>query len=339
MFTTLNETPYPAETFILPDQDGLMSAVSVIKATYHLDVDGALRISDSQIPLCCTDEYMGEPGKSSVRYPSDLVCEKKGTDIAVNGHVYAPGRVPVRECPAMVQVGKLRKIIAVRGDRVFRSLAGFVTRSAPEPFVKMPLGYERAFGGSDISHPDAKHHGVFMENPIGVGYRASRSKKAVQGCALPNFEDVKNRIVTWTDRPRPAGFGCVPPNWEPRLSYAGTFDESWKNSRMPLPPMDADIRRHNAAAEGLTTGSPLLGRESVRLVNLHPHHESLWFTLPGLSLTAAFTFDHETMKPRPVLDTLIIEPDDNRMILVYRVLYRGELPLSGLRQVRIYETS
>lgn len=337
MFTTVNETPYSAETVFLPDHGGVKSAVSIIKATFTFNGDGTLCISDQQVPLCYGDEYMGEPGKSSVRYPSDMVYGKKGTDMAVNGHAYAPGRNPVTECPAMVQVGRLSKIIAVRGDRMFRSVAGFITRTAPEPFVKMPLCYERAFGGTDTSHPDSKHQGVFRENPVGVGYRANRSKKAVHGSVLPNIEDIKNRVVTWTDRPKPAGFGCIPPHWEPRLSFAGTFDAAWKNHRMPLPPLDADVRRHNAAAEGLSTETPLSGHESVRLVNLHPHHENLSFNLPGLSLTAAFTGDDETVKPRPILDTLIIEPDDNRIILVYRAAYNGTIPLHYIKQVRVYE--
>ena len=337
LFTTINDTPYAGTTVLLPDHEGTRSAVAIIKATCEFAIDGSVRLSDHQIPLCYGEGYMGEPGKSSVRYPSDMVFEKLGTDIAVNGHVYAPGQVPVTECPAMVQIGLIRKILAVQGDRTFRTVAGFTSRTRPQPFVRMPLCYERAFGGADTSHPDPRHHDVFMENPIGRGYRADRSKQSVHGWTLPNIEDVENRIQAPMDRPAPAGFGCIPPNWEPRLSYAGTLDDAWENTRMPLPPRDADIRRHNAAAPGLVSETPLHGRETVTLVNLHPHQDKVTFTLPGLSLTAAFTFDDETVKPAPVLDTLIIEPDDSRIVLVYRASTGGRLPLSQLRQVRLYE--
>ncbi len=317
--------------------NGAQAVVAVIKAAFTFSPEGTTRISSEQLPLFFGDQYRNEPGKSSVRYPSDMVCEKMGTDIAVNGHAYTPGFVPARESSATLRVGSFSASIVVRGDRTFTSRLGFVSKTEPLPFVRMPLLYERAFGGTDTNHPDPSRHGVFKENPVGKGFRVKQTQAPVKGHPLPNIEDVENPVNSWTDRPKPAGFGCIPPFWEPRLSYMGTFDDSWRENRMPLSPVDADIRYNNAAHPGLVTPLPLTGKETVTLVHLHPEREKVTFALPDLRLTTAFTFEHETVKPRPVLDTLIIEPDDNRFILVYRSFYSGPMPTALIRQVAIYE--
>jgi hypothetical protein len=106
---------------------------------------------------------------------------------------------------------------------------------------------------------------------------------------------------------------------------------------MPLPPHDFDSRFNNAAAPGLVTEKPLTGRETVTLKNLHPTLPSVRFKLPGLRFRTAYIFEHQTFKPLPVPDTLIIEPDDHRFILVYRSRYVGRLPWNQLKQVTIRE--
>ncbi|MFA6012432.1 MAG: DUF2169 domain-containing protein [Desulfobacteraceae bacterium] len=337
MYIVKNNTPYTADAVLLPDKDGTIAVAAVIKATFTFSATAILWIAETQLPLCYGDEYWGEPGISSLRYPTDMVYEKTGTDIIVNGHAYVPGFAPVKESFVTIRVGSFKKSIAIRGDRFFTSHLGFVSKTAPIPFVKMPLRYERAFGGTDTSHPDPSKHGVFNKNPVGVGFRSSRSKTSAKGVALPNIEDVKNPVRTWNDRPEPVGFGCIPLFWEPRHSHAGTYDETWKKDRMPLPPRDTDLRYHNSAHPDLILPKPLSGKEKVTLINLHPAIEKLVFTLPDLVFTAAFTFDNETVKPRPVLDTLIVEPDENRFILVYRAVYKGPVPISHIRQVVIYE--
>ena len=51
-----------------------------------------------------------------------------------------------------------------------------------------------------------------------------------------------------------AAFGPVGRHWEPRVRYAGTYDDRWTEDRMPLLPKDFDDRFHNAAPPGLVEG-------------------------------------------------------------------------------------
>jgi hypothetical protein len=327
-----------SEAFLLPDRGGNLSAVTVIKVTCSFYVDGSTRVAKNQVPLTYGDEYFGDPGSSSVRYASDMVAEKIGTDIVVNGQAYAPKGLPAKKVPVSLSVGAFRKNLVVWGDRVWTSTLGFVMKSSPVPFVSMPIHYERAFGGMDRSGKTGRNRQTLCrENPVGKGYRAGLGKKEAVGVPLPNIETPEHPIRTWNDRPVPAGFGFVSKTWFPRHSYSGTYSDAWRRERMPLPPLDADIRYANAAPPDMITKKPLSGRESVVLKNLHPILRTIRFTLPGLMLRTSYVFDNRIVKPVPVLDTLILEPDNERFILVFRSRYSGDLPWNQLKQVRIHE--
>ena len=326
-----------ADAVLLPDKTGAMTVVTVIKVTYCFSDKGTPWISENQMPICYGDEYWGEPGQSSLRYATDLVYKKNCTDIAVNGQAYTPTGKPVNKINVSVAVGSHKKIITVLGDRVWTSTLGIITRTRPLPFREMPIRYERAFGGKDTFHKNKSKHGICKENPVGVGFRLSKSNGPIKGMALPNIEHASNQIKTAKDTPKPAGFGFIAPSWEPRQSYAGTYNDTWRKERMPLPPPDFDTRFNNAAAPDLMTKKVLTGKETVTLTNLHPAWATVSFTLPGLSFISAYTFEHQTFKPRPMPDTLIIEPDENRFILVFRSHYTGPYPWTQLKQVTIHE--
>ena len=63
----------------------------------------------------------------------------------------------------------MRKALRIVGDRVWRG----TTRTAAKPFVKMPLVYERAFGGVDRQSPNPERDADWR-NPVGIGFVISR---------------------------------------------------------------------------------------------------------------------------------------------------------------------
>lgn len=333
MYIIQNKSPYPADAVLLPDDQGTMTVVTVVKATFTFSYDGKIKAAKKQMPLCYGDEYWGKPGISSLRYPTDMVYEKKGTDIALNGHAYAPLLNPVKKIHAAVAVGSLQKTVTVLGDRYKSSKLGFTTR--PQPFVKMPLIYERAFGGMNTTHTNKKKHSHFKENPVGIGFGPFTGPE--NSPALPNIEHAVSMTKNAEASKGAAGFGFIAPSWEPRLAYAGTFDETWRKERMPFPPHDFDIRFNNAASSGLTTDEPLKGNETVTLVNVHPSLATVRFKLPALSFKTAYIFEHETKKPKAVVDTLILEPDENRFVMVFRTTFKGPMHWSKLIQVTIHD--
>ena len=136
---------------------------------------------------------------------------------------------------------------------------------------------------------------------------------------LPNLEDPKHLISSYTDKPPPAGFGFISPNWEPRAQYAGTYDETWQKERMPLLPLDFDRRFFNAASPGLVAPGYLRGDEPVMITNASPNGR-LTFNLPGIPpprVKVALRGNKEHVL-QTNLDTVIINTDENKVFLLWR---------------------
>ncbi len=118
-----------------------------------------------------------------------------------------------------LRVNTLQQILRVFGDRTWRS-GGFtsVEASLPLPFHKMPLVYERAFGGIDMVGG-----GFCPQTLVGCGFFTRPTKKVVLGKRLPNIEDPKQPIRSPQDQPPPVGYGVYGRAWEPRSGFLGTY--------------------------------------------------------------------------------------------------------------------
>ena len=276
----------------------------------------ALSVADEQAPIQLAPLYSGEPGSSSLLYDTDLVLEKPGTDCVLVGHAWAPqGKAP--HVDVSFSVGEVRKQGRVFGERIWLKVLGAVSLSRPVPFEKIPLVWERAFGGADTSWQEPAGHEFCLENPVGVGLMAHKSRLVIDGLPLPNIENPSDLIKTPRQRPRPVGFGMIPPHWQPRAGYAGTYDDSWRKTVSPLPPADLDPRFYSAAAPGLVSQRYLTGSEGV-LIEGAARQGRLQFSLPGIALRATVRRRGGEEELPMRLDTVIVEPDNARLVLVWR---------------------
>lgn len=310
MWQLENRTPFAAERGWVRDVSGAEVWLVAVKCTFDIGADGSTVVSEVQPPVLRVPEYVGEPGRSSVRYDTDLVLTKTTTDVIVIGHAYAPDGRPVTQIDVGFRVGTLQKVIRVSGDRVWERFG----KSAPLPFTTMPLTYERAFGGTDPRSADARD--CDWRNPVGTGYAVS--EESAIGLALPNLEYPDAMVHTWHDRPQPAGLGPVAGHWQPRVALAGTFDDGWMKTRQPLLPDDFDNRFFQAAPADQQTDSFLRGGEDVVLHRLTPIGD-LRFFLPKVFLgfdTRFYDGSREIHQNRN-LHTVILEPDIPRVSLVW----------------------
>jgi hypothetical protein len=317
-----NCTPFAFETLFLVDEEFRPVAVPVVKATLTVQADGRCLIAEQQVPLTLAGELWGDdPECSSYKYEPEVAFTKATTDVVMIGHAYAPGP-DTREMKVAFRLGPVGKEVLVCGERLWFKAMGFVSMSGAARFEKMPLTYERAFGGWDRDHPDRRKHSHEPRNPVGTGYRDHGG--FVEGIRLPNLEDPRNRIKSFGDKPGPAGFGFVSPHWQPRATLAGTFDEAWQKSRAPLLPKDFDRRHLNAASAGLVTPGYLRGDEQGVVIGAVPEGR-MAFVLPGLPPPAVQVrmADGAPLAPTMNLDTVIVEPDQRRILL----LWRGHVPL------------
>jgi len=311
MWQVDNRTPFAAERGWVRDRNGAEVWLVAVKCTFDIKPDGTTEVSPDQPPVLRVPEYTDEPGKSSLKYEADLVLTKTTTDVVAIGHAYAPEGRPVAQMEVGLRVGPIQKVVRVSGDRTW----GGHGASPPRPFAKMPLTYERAFGGVDArsEHPDRDWD---WRNPVGTGFAVSRDNLA--GVALPNIEYPDEVVGAWSDRPRPAGFGPVGSHWQPRAGLAGTYDDDWMKKRRPLLPDDFDDRFFQYAPEDQQAPAFLRGGEPVVLYRLTPEGD-LRFFLPKVVLgfdTRFYDGTREIHKMRR-LHAVILEPDYPRVSLVW----------------------
>jgi len=234
-----------------------------------------------------------------------------------------------------LQVAQLRKVVRVFGERVWtRALAWVMSR--PLPFEEMPLTYERAFGGWDRSHPDPQHHAADERNPVGTGFASESRAERLEGLRLPNLEDPNHAIDQWKARPPIAGFGFVGRGWLPRRLLAGTYDSAWSETRSPLLPKDFDERFYNGAPSDLVATPHLRGGERVQVQGAS-RRGTLAFDLPAPDLEVVLSIRREISTAKPVLDTVIIEPDDERVVMSFRATFACPrlLPHIEVAQVKL----
>jgi hypothetical protein len=294
--------------------------VVVMKGTFRIPAESGapLRLHDEQVPLVMSDVFYGEPGLSAPKYEVDFAPRKHRCDVLLNASAYAPGGRPVRRIEVAAHVGNWSKTFAVVGDRVWEAAGAGIGASGAIPFVVMPINYDRAFGGIDNAHKDPSKHAAFMANPSGRGFHSQLVPEWVHGTPLPNTEET-GHPVTWVDgNYKPMSFGGVGRHWTARLPFAGTYDEKWLEDVFPFLPSDFDERYYQAAPLDQQLAIPL-GEQLVRLINLTPDGDRA-FTLPHLEAPVnVFPKNGKREDLSAFIDTIVIEPDHERVTMTWRV--------------------
>lgn len=308
MLQIKNETAFQVARAILLDNSGAHIWVVVIKATFRIGEGSRLTLHETQEPVVTAPIYAGEPGASSLMRETEIVAQHPGTDVTLNATAYAPDGRTVSELDVGVAIADLRSSVRVIGDRRWeRGVIGW--RKTPAiPFCIMPIRYERAFGGRDSG-------GEEVRNPIGCGFATNVND--LEGSPLPNVEDAAAPIDSVHSRPGPIGFGAIPPQWSPRRELAGTFDKEWQRSRAPLFPEDFNPLHYRSAPPKLWSERYLIGGESVSLWHLTPI-PVVSFRLPRIEVVVYTWIAGEHIRQRVRLDRVILEPDEHKVVLVWR---------------------
>ncbi|HET6763128.1 MAG TPA: DUF2169 domain-containing protein [Longimicrobiaceae bacterium] len=333
MLQLVNDTGLAATIFAAPNPDGVESLYTVVKGTFALDRLDAWGIparADEQVPPVLADEHHGDPAATSIRVPSDVSLMKPGTDVLLVGSAYAPGGRPATWMDVALTAGPLHRTVRVFGDRVWRAGAT-ATPSSPQPFERMPLVWERAFGGTDRAGDALRGE---ARNPVGAGFRAPDGEKPLDGLPLPNLEDPADPIVAWSQLPAPAGFAPLSPHWLPRRAWAGTYDDAWQSGRAPYLPADFDPRFFQLAPEGLVAPGWFQGGEVVSVSGATPDGRLL-FRLPSLPVQVEYRLDGGAESPAVRLDTVLIEPDASRVVLVWRTVLACDKKLLKVREIAV----
>lgn len=293
--------------------------VVVVKGTFRIPTEqgATLKLHEEQMPLVMSDVFFGEPGLSAPKYEVDFAPRKQRCDVLLNGTAYAPGGKPVERLTAGVRVGNWSKSLSVVGDRYWYN-AGGVHATAPKPFSTMPIDYDRAFGGVDLRHEDPAKHAAFMPNPSGRGFHRHLIAEWLHASPLPNTEEIDNAVRRPDEVYRPMAFGPIGRHWEPRYKYAGTYDEQWQKDVFPFLPADFDEQYYQCAPLDQQLPKPL-GEQTVTLLNLTPAGRTDFKIPPFEAPIFIFPKNGEREDLIAPLDTLMIEPDLERVTMTWRV--------------------
>ena len=322
-----NATPYPGLDVPLIDFDGREVITAILKATFEILEDGRIVPAEEPSPIRVNDEpYDADNPHGSVRYASDLCLEKVGTDVIVVGE--AISRVPVKAMDVAVKVGTTTAPLRVHGERMFYRGLLDVAIGPAAPFERKAIVYEKAYGGvtSDSTI-------VELRNWAGVG--VYKSKGDLVGTPAPQIEHPAHPHTGAGDKHPPVGFGAIMTHWSPRREFAGTFDELWQKTRMPLVPLDFDLRYNNVAHPSLRFDQGLSAGEPIAVVGM-AESGTVSFLLPRLPIVIRGIFEESgKVEARPPIDTLLIEPDLRRFELTVRKSFPVGRGKDILREIRV----
>lgn len=319
----LNTTPMQAGYSMGMLPDGRELLVVVAKGTFKIPERGQqANYCEAQKPLLNADVFTGEPGVTAPRYELDFAPFKRYCDVLLAGSAYAPQGKPATRVEVTLRIGPLLKSFAVTGDRYWEAGNIAIRPGYAGLFDRIPISYDRAFGGIDDFHENKKKHSAFMHNPVGRGYHLELSRAFVDGSPMPNTEELKRPVSMPDGNYSPMAFGPIGRSWNPRWQLAGTYDQAWLENTFPSPPPDFNPAYYQAAPADQQIPYPK-GGERVFLDNLSPHGQ-VAFALPEIDVPVVFFYKNgEVLKQKAMIDTIVLEPDEG----LFTMSWRATIPL------------
>jgi hypothetical protein len=338
-----NQTPVAArlDTSDLGDGSYRMGLLTA-KATFRFDLAGGVTLDTQEpLPLFVKDE----PAAGGL-LPADLEPRRNPSfEIILLGHAYAPRRQPVETLLAALSVNAVRRELRVSGDRVWTHDArGAPVSTRPQPFTRMPLGYEHAFGGTAIAridrhsempvfHPLNPHGRGFdaelMARQLGQLLRAPEGFPIVPGYArtLPNVESPTARVARWEDSPEPASWATLPRDvplhvarraqeMAAEASIEDLVAEAIKDAG-PFPDVDIALyRAHPDWVIPIPASAPL-----IRMENLVEEKADVRFRVPDERVVADYIIEGRNGSRPLTPQMLVLLPDERRFYLLYRMAF------------------
>ena len=164
-----NGTPFAFEPIFIADEDLRPVVVTVIKATFSFDEQGAVWLADEQVPVNLAGEPATDAPVSSYKYEPEIALFKPATDIALIGHAHPPAG-GATQVDVGIKVGPLKK------DRqsVRRSLLG-TDKARDRDVEDCSVGQGspdmgNAFGGHDEAGSTPERTLLETRNPVGTGF-------------------------------------------------------------------------------------------------------------------------------------------------------------------------
>jgi len=210
----INATGLQAGYTLGMEPSGREYLVVAVKGTFTIPAPGREpELAKAQLPLVEADTFTGKPGLSAPVYEADYPLRKPRCDVLLLGSAYAPEGKPTERVQVGLKLGPINKTFQVVGDRLWQVGNSIRPGSHIRPFERMPISYDRAFGGVDNYHSDPSRHSTYRLNPVGRGYHAELKRALVDGTPMPNTETIREPVKKPDRNYRPMAFGPVGRGW------------------------------------------------------------------------------------------------------------------------------
>jgi hypothetical protein len=320
-----NTTPVPA-SFLVSEVAGKTARFGMVvaKATYRFDSRGPFDVDSADpIPI-----YPGDvPTPLGLLPRDDLPRSDPAFEVIVLGHAHAPRGRSAGQLSLHLRVGEVKRELIVFGDREWQS-GGRV--GSPKPFTKMPLTWDRAFGGSAdiLIDRDSPVTVADPTNRLGKGFDHTR---AVEGLGatfnppegyprydskrpLPNLEDPAALIANWDDTPRPICWATVP--LDLGLHARRSIDPNESKEGLPEAGISPAMF-HRAHPDWVISIPPA---ETVVVADGFLPEGPFAFAIHKLKVLVDWIIDKEQGTSELVPQMLVMLPDQKRYYLVFRCL-------------------
>ncbi len=324
--TLHNATDFEAGYNLGLEKSGHHCLVVVAKATFNMPhfmhEPATLKSVEEQIKVHNTDVFTGIDGESALLYENDFAPHKPKCDVLLNGSAYAYPLQETIDKVVQLRIGTIDKSFRVMGKRVWEEHVFNAKASNPLSFTKQSISYDIAYGGNDLDpnkpSQEDENYVAFDANPVGQGYAPFHDTTKLIGKPLAQTMELHTEASDpQSKKYLPQSFGAVARHWYPRYTLGGTYDAHWIEQVKPFLPDDFDESFYQCAPKEQQIAY-IEGGEKVLLKGLTPEGERL-FMLPRLEVAMEVirsNGDRETLSP--VIDTLILEPDEERFTMVYR---------------------
>lgn len=312
------------------------------KATFSVDERGGVELDRREpYPLYAKDE----PHAFGV-LPSDTLPRRDSVfEVIVLGAAVCSR--PVREAWVALRIGARQRRLRVSGDRFWEAGPSGLTISAAQPFTRMDLTWQRAFGGAcdvllDADTPYELADGL---NRYGKGFDAdkltadyAKALRAPPGYPkligfrreLPNIEDPERLVAQATDAPPPVCWATMPSDigFMTKSAY-----DSMQAAGKPETMAQVLSRYYHRAHPDWVMALPAAG-SGVELSGMTPDRP-LAFQLPQLRVMADYELGPRQGVRELEPHLLVLLPDERRFYLVYRHFFTFQASPNELRSFRL----
>ncbi len=307
------------------DRAGRDVAVVVAKLAYAVSLGGRATVAFRPVRF-----EESRDGHGALKFPSELVDDKPGTDVALVGTAHPPRGKPVDKTLAWVQAGTLRKVVTVYGPRRYVADWKGVVPGPPGTLEATPLRFDHCFGGHEHAHASYESEPY---NPVGRGFAVD--PKTLVGKIAHALEPVDDLRSGQTSHRSHGCFAPIPESFEPRRKLAGTYDPEWARTRAPIRPKDFDVAHNAWAVPELRSSTPLPTDTPFEVAGILA--EGIWrFKLPQYAMEFESTLLGETRTHASHLDSVIIDADERVVELTFRASIVLPRKWAMLEKIRAY---